>query len=465
MPADNLRYNFRIPSPTPFLSEKEKIDRLTQDLNTTLLAIRSAFRNLIGGEGISPPFEANLDLNHHKIINLARPTARDDATSKVYVDELLDEVKKTLEEILLTIHNELPPTTFTTLILRRAIPTTVNNMIELGNFLLTNDAHALDVAAVVSDASFSVAKRWLIVTNRSINADWQEALPITDTGPGSSQDFALDVKQVDADSKVYLRLRRTAGTTAGTATIRILQLGAVAEVFNETTATGAVSAPTTFLESAILTVLDGNVLVNTKTPGQLFAGFTNMTLSGSTAAGIYEVITQAADADGLQVGQFTGSDRNSVAADKRLAIMEVQTEGSTANNRGGRLRFFTKADGGVVVLREVLDRSGNHGVGGATTFGASAAGTFALKNGTAPTTNIADQHAYYSADNAAAVACPTFRPEDGLVVQLFRGVVLTVANALTIDLIYDANERDTITNLRTRVNEIETRLQALGLLA
>lgn len=53
---------------------------------------------------------------------------------------------------------------------------------------------------------------------------------------------------------------------------------------------------------------------------------------------------------------------------------------------------------------------------------------------------------------------------DAAIVSLKPQTALTAANALTIDGTYDTNEQNTITNLRTRVNEIEARLKAAGFL-
>lgn len=49
-----------------------------------------------------------------------------------------------------------------------------------------------------------------------------------------------------------------------------------------------------------------------------------------------------------------GANSNSGAADKRLASINVLTDGSTATNRGGRLSFRVKADGGGTAGNEVL---------------------------------------------------------------------------------------------------------------
>jgi hypothetical protein len=86
------------------------------------------------------------------------------------------------------------------------------------------------------------------------------------------------------------------------------------------------------------------------------------------------------------------------------------------------------------------------------------------ENGTAPSTNKANMHWYYSADQAAGNAAPHFRTENGSVVKLYQEAALTGADATATDGTIGTN--DTITNnLRTRLNEIETALQNLGLLA
>jgi len=48
---------------------------------------------------------------------------------------------------------------------------------------------------------------------------------------------------------------------------------------------------------------------------------------------------------------------------------------------------------------------------------------------------------------------------------VIQPTALTVADAVTIDATFDSTEQTTMINMRTRINEIETKLQALGLLA
>jgi hypothetical protein len=68
----------------------------------------------------------------------------------------------------------------------------------------------------------------------------------------------------------------------------------------------------------------------------------------------------------------------------------------------------------------------------------------------------------YSADQAAGNACPHIRTENGSTIKLFKGAALTAADASTVDSTYGAEEAAVIANLRTRLNELEARLQAAG---
>jgi hypothetical protein len=108
-------------------------------------------------------------------------------------------------------------------------------------------------------------------------------------------------------------------------------------------------------------------------------------------------------------------------------------------------------------------------------------------NGTAPTTDRTDKFVIYSADESAGNACPHFRTENSSIIKLFQGAVLTTAltdlsgdiTPATPDYVLTAtsggwgcgsqDEFETMTsvikNLQDRVNELEDRLQAHGLIA
>lgn len=57
----------------------------------------------------------------------------------------------------------------------------------------------------------------------------------------------------------------------------------------------------------------------------------------------------------------------------------------------------------------------------------------------------------------------TFRLAAGTPVG--RGAALTAVDATAINATYDATEEGVLNNVRTRLNEVEARLQALGLIS
>jgi hypothetical protein len=137
--------------------------------------------------------------------------------------------------------------------------------------------------------------------------------------------------------------------------------------------------------------------------------------------------------------------------------------------------------------RLTIDISGNIGIG-TSTFGTSMVGGVAIKNGTAPTDNVADVFHLYSADIIAGNAVPHFRVEAGDIIKLYKETALT-AQLTTIThtepgtpdyAIQDLTNTSpfgfatqdegnsvlkVIANLQTRVTELETRLKNHGLLA
>jgi hypothetical protein len=117
----------------------------------------------------------------------------------------------------------------------RALPTTVNNTIEIGTFDIGIGAHNLRVAITVSAAGFSVSKLYDLAAAYT-STSWQVCRPTYDSGAIEGNDFEL--LNLTFGQELRMKLRRTIGTTAATATIRIWNLGKSDETFAASTTTG-----------------------------------------------------------------------------------------------------------------------------------------------------------------------------------------------------------------------------------
>jgi hypothetical protein len=153
--------------------------------------------------------------------------------------------------------------------LTRTIPTIVNDYVEIGNFSLSNGAHNFRVSITNSNSSFAAAKNYNITAyyGQTLNI-WKEVVPSVDSGPYGGNDYALDINIVG--NGAFLRLRRTSGTTAGTAKIRIESLGQTDDVFTATSATGSAAAPTDKFGALYYSQRDNRVGIGTTNPSAAF---------------------------------------------------------------------------------------------------------------------------------------------------------------------------------------------------
>lgn len=452
MPTDT-RFLLRVPSPSKTSTPDEKIDRLQQDVNTVLQSIGESLRHLSGADGKPVTFSADLNLQNHKIVALADPTAPQDGVNKRFLNDRLVNIEKNLGEINNTVHDSLPISPRTGILLTRAVPTTVDDTVDIGHFHLVANAHTFDIAITVSDAGFSVAKAWTIASNHSINADWEMAIPLFDTGPYLTQNFALDVKQDNAATTLSLRIRRTGGTVAGTATVHIAQRGLVADEFVESAATASVAAPTAYLESAILGVVDHRVGINTDAPLNVL----HVSLPNAAAEAQLRLTDVATPTDALfqAAGNILNVDvlpaTTATAAQIRMfRVTDTSAAATLTIYLGNATAAFNaviagKGDTGFAI------NNGNVGIG-SLTFGTSAAKVLLLKTGVAPASSPADSVQLYSIDQTAGNACLGIRTEAGHLLKLYTESALTASTG-------------TLANATTRIGEIESRLQALGLLS
>ena len=108
--------------------------------------------------------------------------------------------------------------------------------------------------------------------------------------------------------------------------------------------------------------------IGTGTPGiSLGTGRNFLTILGSTHDGVLELGTNQADADGNFLGIVQWVDKNSTLANLTRARIVGVLDGTTANQRGGNLRFYTSIDAvGTILERFRIGASGQWGIGGAT---------------------------------------------------------------------------------------------------
>jgi len=120
---------------------------------------------------------------------------------------------------------------------------------------------------------------------------------------------------------------------------------------------------------------DGFLGIGTTTPStsldvRTASGQAGITVVGGTERG--QILFKTGASDGLVstglVG-FDGGASTSGSAETRVAIISSTTEGTTANNRGGRINFFTKADNVAGLTERMrIDSSGNVLVGTTNTL-------------------------------------------------------------------------------------------------
>ena len=178
-----------------------------------------------------------------------------------------------------------------TISLTRTIPTTVGNEVDLGSFSFTNGGGTLNIDVTVPSSGYSEAKHYIIPVqyyNGGLSA-WQIVQPISDTGAYSGNDISLDIQM--NSNIASLRLRRTAGTQAGTAYVTITQEGIPTDVFTPSTGTSSVSAPTVYYGSAILSQVGGAVSIQ----GGLSLNGTssNLTVQGTGSSSIAGTLSVA----------------------------------------------------------------------------------------------------------------------------------------------------------------------------
>lgn len=207
---------------------------------------------------------------------------------------------------------------------------------------------------------------------------------LTSTAGNTQGDMLFSIKPSTASSALTEAMRITSSGNVG---IADTAPGAKLSVVGNAAIgwSSGQAAPTNGL------IVNNNVGIGTTTPNiEGYSSNARVLTIDSTVNSIIELNTSAADAAGNRPGElaFSAAKGQSGTTDKRTASIISETEGSTANNRGGNLQFLTKANNSSVFERMRIDGSGNVGIGttspsarlAVTSAGSGTGRIFALAN-------------------------------------------------------------------------------------
>src|SRR6201991_3719350 len=152
-------------------------------------------------------------------------------------------------------------------------------------------------------------------------------------------------------------------TNAGGFTAQTWDIGANEANFFVRDLTGGSRLPFRIRPGAPTSSIDinasGNVGVGTASPGFSSAIATHiLTVHGGTTRGMLELANGATDAAANTAGQVAFIATANTGVGRQVAAVLSNTAGSTADDRGGNLLMFTKADAGVLTARMQIDETG-----------------------------------------------------------------------------------------------------------
>lgn len=105
--------------------------------------------------------------------------------------------------------------------------------------------------------------------------------------------------------------------------------------------------------------VNGGLVTGSASPNFSGYGTTNLTASGGTTIqGVLELVGTRVDGSGSAAGDINFFADSNSAGNKRIAFIQVLTDGSTTNNRGGAVTINTKADNGSLSERMRIDAGG-----------------------------------------------------------------------------------------------------------
>lgn len=138
---------------------------------------------------------------------------------------------------------------------------------------------------------------------------------------------------------------------------------------------------------------------------------------------------------------------------KNIGLYISEVSGQVANEAN-----LAAVMNGNVVIGDLL--------AGSDIIGDAGSRVLAIQNGTAPTGfPTADSVQLYSQDNALGTPILNIMTGNGDVIKIYKEAALTPADASAFSGTYDGSVIDILNNMRNRINELESKLQAIGLLA
>ena len=232
--------------------------------------------------------------------------------------------------------------------LTRDIPTTTNNYISIGNWVLQNGSAYFEISTQVNTSGFTISKsyRFSVINNATANV-WQKVLPEVDSGVSGTNDFDLLINS--STSTVSFRIKRVAGSTAGEIKIYISKYGSLDDVFTSAQDTGSVTVTVDYPRAYGLNTVYLNA-VNTFTANQTINSKLTVKGDGSTSpsirfgAGISGLSTvSSVDGSFILQGATGGSKSQfeiiSPSGGSRIIMESDSANGSLLFSQGSDLKF------------------------------------------------------------------------------------------------------------------------------
>jgi len=233
--------------------------------------------------------------------------------------------------------------------LTRDIPTTTNNYISIGNWVLQNGSAYFEISTQVNASGFTISKSYRFsVINNATNNVWQKVLPEVDSGVSGTNDFDLLINS--SSSTVSFRIKRVAGSTAGEIKIYISKYGSLDDVFTSAQDTGGpLSITVDYPRAYGLNTVYLNA-VNTFTANQTINAKLAVNGHGSTLPSVRfgagaSGLSSNSSVDGSFILQgATGGSKSqfeiiSPSGSYRLILESDSVNGSSLYSQGGDLKF------------------------------------------------------------------------------------------------------------------------------